>query len=200
MRGMPWARRVVACDDGAVRKLGTGYTLVVCVSWPSGGGLPSVMAGWVRVDGLDASSIVAYMVSRLRGHGLDLVLLDSITIAGFNIVSPASVYRLTGVPVAVLYKYRPSLDRLSRAVRNVPLHEIRLRALRLVDRVAVIRTRRGVLYSILWGVDDARAREIIEDLQVHGRVPEPLRLAHYLASSLSGILNPDNEECFNFDG
>ncbi len=192
------ARGVVACDDGVVAKLGRGYTLVSCIYWLVGVGPVGADFAWVRVDGLDASSVISYLVAGLGRFGpVDLVMLDSVTIAGFNLASPASIYRLTGVPVVVVYKYKPSLARLASAVVNVGMHEVRLRVLRVVEDAMEVVTRRGRLYIIVWGASLDRVVRVVEGLQFYGRVPEPLRLAHYLASATSSILNPVPAECFN---
>ncbi|MCE4605626.1 MAG: DUF99 family protein [Desulfurococcales archaeon] len=188
----------MACDDGVVAKLGGGYTLVSCVYWALGVGPLGADFAWVKVDGLDASSIIAYLASRLGRFGpVDLVMLDSVTIAGFNVASPASIHRLTGAPVVVLYKYSPSLERLASAVVNVDMHRVRLRVLKIVGDAVELRTRRGRLYAIVWGASLDRIVSVVEELQFFGRMPEPLRLAHYLASAISSILNLGSGECFN---
>ncbi len=186
--------RVVACDDGVVEKLGEGCTLVACILWDSGLGPLDASLSMVKVDGLEASSVVAYLVQRLAGSP-EAVLLDSVTLAGFNIVSPSTVYKLTRVPVVVIYKYRPSFKRVERAVEeHLPSPQLRLRVLRLLDQARAVATGRGPLYTISWPPDYDPV-PLIEELQLYGRIPEPLRAVHYIASSISRILSGQPVHC-----
>jgi len=178
---------VVACDDGRVEKLGGGFTVLACILWD---GRPlDVELGLLRVDGLEASSVVAYLTASLALRSslpIRALLLDSLTIAGFNVVSPATVMRLAGVPVVVVYKYKPSSSRLEGALRkHFRDWSLRMRVLKLVDEAVEVNTRRGPLYIIPWGVSVEEARRVVEETQVYARTPEPLRIADMIASEVT---------------
>jgi len=182
--------RVLACDDGVVRKLGSGHTLLTCVSWEEGVGVTGLAFLPVTVDGLDGTSAAVFMARHLAyPRGVDLVLLDSLTLAGFNVVSPASLHEATGAPVAVVYTYKPSLERLARGLEaaRLPYASVRLRVLSLVERARRVETPRGPLYLVEWppGADTLPA---IVKSQVYDRRPAPLRAAHYISSALSRLL------------
>ncbi|MEB3779745.1 MAG: DUF99 family protein [Desulfurococcales archaeon] len=181
---------VVACDDGRVAKLGEGYTIVLCIAWSYRHGPLDGAVLKVRVDGLDASSQVAFLVSMLkRSIAPEALLLDSLTMAGFNLVSPPAIAKLAGVPTIVVYTYKPSLKRLREAlVKNFRDWGVRLRVLALVDTAYRVRVDGEDLYIVSWGVDRDKAREVLYRLRIYSRKPEPLRLAHYLASEISRIL------------
>ncbi|MFP3310115.1 DUF99 family protein [Acidilobus sp. 7A] len=177
----------VACDDGVVRKLGGGLTAVACVSyrelWPV-----EASIGLIRVDGLDATSVLSGMVS-LMARPPGVIMLDSITIGGFNFVSLPALHRLTGLPVVVAYSYMPSLRRLEAPLRqHFSDAELRLRAISLVSNARRVETARGELYLVTWGIGLDEARELVESYQVFTRVPEPIRVAHRLASEASDVL------------
>ncbi|MGC9112541.1 DUF99 family protein [Acidilobus sp.] len=177
----------VACDDGVVRKLGGGVTAVACVSyrelWPR-----SASIGLIRVDGLDATSVISGMVS-LMARPPGVIMLDSITIGGFNFVSLPGLSRLTGMPVVVVYSYMPSLERLSGPLRrHFRDAELRLRAISLVSGAREVNTRRGRLYIVAWGMGVEEAAKLVELYQFFTRVPEPIRVAHRLASEASEVL------------
>lgn len=178
---------VVACDDGFVEKLGEGYTVVACILWD---GKPvDLELNIVKVDGLEASATIAYALTKLKLRNnveLKALLLDSITIAGFNIASPPTITKLSGVPVIVAYKYKPSSARLEEALRkHFKDWELRMRVLKLVDRTTEISTRKGRLHILTWGVSLGEAIRIIENTQIHARTPEPLRIADMVAYEAS---------------
>jgi endonuclease V-like protein UPF0215 family len=181
------------CDDGRVIKLESGTpTLFACTSMTKDGRilLPGhAVIGVISTDGLDATSILAHAIKvlSLKHGGLDAVFLDSVQIAGFNVASPSAIYKLTGVPVIVAYTYRPSFARLAKAASQLQTYKFIEAVLRLVDKTVEVETIKGVLYILPWGISASEAVNIIENYQVHARKPEPLRLAHYLASSLSSL-------------
>ncbi len=184
--------RVIACDDGRVEKLGGGRTLVTCISWSREGGVEDLGFLPVHVDGLDASSILSYLVSVLSpGEAVDAILLDSLTIAGFNIVSPDTLYRSRGTPVIIVYSYKPSYSRLSAGLEasQLPLLNVRRRILELVNSAERVDTLRGELYLLPWRISLSKARDIIISCQDRDKRPAPLRMAHYISSALSRIIS-----------
>mgnify|MGYP001770753861 CR=1 FL=1 len=178
----------MACDDGHVSKLGGGETVLACVAYeelrPVG-----VAASLVHVDGLDATSVLAGLAGVLAAGGEGVLFLDSLTVAGFNVISLPAVTRLTGLPAVVVYTYRPSLERLEAPLRqHFPDAELRLRVLSPISGARLVATRRGDLYLIAWGIGYGEARDLVELYQVYSRVPEPLRVAHRVASEMSRAL------------
>lgn len=164
----------------------TRYTVASCVSWD---GAPSgVSLGLLRVDGLDASSIIPYLALRASRGRPCAVLLDSVTIAGFNVASPGAISRLAGAPVIIVYNYRPSRERLEAGLRRLGDGGARSRAISIVDSAVEVDTRQGRVYIVAWGVDLEAARDIVEECQVHSRTPEPVRMAHKIASEMSRLL------------
>lgn len=179
---------VGACDDGRVEKLGRGHTILLCLSWARGQGVLDLAFLPIRVDGLEATSIAKYLLASLRPRP-EVVLLDSLTTGGFNIISPATVYEALGAPVVVVYTYKPSLDRVRSALEagRLPYRRVRERVLALLGEARRIDTPRGPLYTITWprGYDPL---PVIEYSQVYDRKPAPLRAAHYISSALSRVL------------
>ncbi|MCE4628484.1 MAG: DUF99 family protein [Desulfurococcales archaeon] len=181
----------IACDDGLVKKLGTGWTVAACVLWDRDRGPQRIAHLPIHVDGLDATSQLLFIVRHLASHAssLDAVFFDSVTIGGFNIVSIPSIYRGVTAPVIVVYKRRPRWDRIRRALyEHFPDYEIRLRVVSIVRSASAVHTREGILYVVAWGADMESARRLIERYQMGSRVPEPLRFAHLYASALSRLL------------
>ncbi|MEB3759752.1 MAG: DUF99 family protein [Desulfurococcales archaeon] len=186
-------RIVVACDDGIVNKLGEGVTIVACTLYNKNLGPVHVGFLPVKIDGLDATGQLLYLINTLNSlypdNNIEAVLFDSLTIAGFNIISPASINKHLGLPVIVLYKRKPNVDKIINAVvKYIKYPEIRLRVLRLLENTVVLDTKHGRLYSVLYGINPKKALPIIEYYQLHSRIPEPLRFIDYFASSVSRLL------------
>ncbi len=179
---------VGACDDGIVEKLGVGQTILSCLSWTREEGILDLAFLPIRVDGLDATSVILYLLRSLSPRP-DTILLDSLTAGGFNIISPASIHESLHVPVFVVYTYRPSSERVLRglSLSGLPLRDVRERVLRLLDYAVEIDTPRGPVYVISWP-PDSDPSSILSYTQVYDRKPAPLRAAHYISSALSRVL------------
>jgi endonuclease V-like protein UPF0215 family len=184
---------VIACDDGVVEKLGGGRTIVACTLWKLGVGPLRIGHLPVHIDGLDATSQLSFIISALKprsGQPIDAVLLDSVTIAGFNVVSVKALSRICGCPVIVAYKRMPRRERiLSALYSHLPDWPIRERIiLYVIDRVRRLDTRLGPLYVAVEGAEYWYAKNVIESYQVYARMPEPLRFIDLYASALSRLL------------
>lgn len=181
---------VVACDDGYIEKVGVpGYTLVACISWRGehpGAPVEGLLAE-LRIDGASASSIISWLAKALSGPSRPLLLLDSVTIAGFDVVSPSTFKKLAGGEVIVVYSFRPRGERLLKALKKseAELSEAKERVIRwMLDSLRPVETPRGRVY-IASSLDTEDAARVVTALQAHSRKPEPLRVAHATASRAS---------------
>ena len=183
---------VIACDDGIVNKLGGGFTAVACVLYSKDLGLISLGHLPIKIDGLDASAQLSYIARHLSSNcppnRVEAVFLDSITIGGFNIVSPPTISRAANAPVLILYKRMPNLSRIADAVIHTQYSWLRMRVINLLSATQEVQTRLGPLYVVSWDLPMRRVRSIIERYQLHARIPEPLRIAHYIASAISRVI------------
>jgi len=182
---------VAACDDGVVDK-GSVYTVVACVFYRERFPV-SVRLGCMRVDGLDSTSILGGLI----GSDADLVFLDTIVYAGFNIVSLPGLKRVTGSDVIAFYPYEPSYERLSKPVkRHLSNARVRLELLRQLFHIRSLETRRGRVYTVDTLEDDGSVKGWVEKYQFFSPVPEPLRVAHMVASQASRLVYPTTlEKC-----
>lgn len=150
----------------------------------TGARLDGVLRTRVRRDGANATDRIATLVeaSRYRRH-VQLVLLQGIAVAGFNAVDIAALNARLGLPVVVVARRAPDLDAIRAALlTKVPGGR---RKWRLIERAGQPRAAAGVwLQCAGIGLDQAAA--VVARLAVHGRVPEPLRLAHLIAGGISG--------------
>lgn len=181
---------VVACDDGYIDKVGEGSrTIVACISWKgSKPGAPvDAKLSVIKVDSAGTTSIISWLSSSLAAPRKPLLLLDSITIAGFDVVSPTAFKKLTGGDLIAVYSREPRRKKLLEALEfsNAELKRAKERVLLwMLDTLKPIDTVRGRLY-IASTLDHETAVRIVEELQGHARKPEPLRVAHYTASRTS---------------
>jgi len=145
--------------------------------------LDGVLHGKVRRDGANATRTLARLVSSSKfARQLQLVLLQGIALAGFNVVDIAGLHDVLRIPILVVVRRLPRLDRVRRALlARVPGGA---RKWNLIARLGPPEPVAGVFVQrIGLSVDDAE--RVIRRLAVHGSVPEPLRTAHLIAGAIA---------------
>jgi len=185
MRTRRTARRfthVIGFDDAPFERRHRGDVLVVGAVY-AGRKLEGVLSGKVRRDGANATRVLAALVrgSRFRTH-LQLVLLQGIALAGFNVVDLDALYRATGIPVLVVVRRSPDLARIRRALLDhVPGGA---RKWRLIERAGPVE-RCGTVFVQRAGLSLAEAARALAGHSTNSKVPEPLRSAHLIAGGIT---------------
>jgi uncharacterized protein len=177
--------RVVGVDGGPFRRDShrAGVAFVVC-SLPDR--VDGVFATDVAVDGADATRRIAAAI-RASGHwqGIRAVLLDGVTVGGFNVVDLDGLARSLGRPVIAVTRQPPDLAAVDAALRTYFPRD-RGRRSRLVHARPLFRVsvRGGSLMVAVAGARQADAAALVRRSIREGRWPEPLRLAHLVARAL----------------
>lgn len=149
----------------------------------AGARLEGVVRDRVRRDGVNSTRVIVALVRRCRfREHLQAVMLQGIAVAGFNVVDINLLWRELGLPVVVVSRRRPDWDAVRRALlEKVPGGR---RKWRLIQAAGPPAAASGVWIQRT-GISLERARELVGRLAVHGRIPEPLRTAHLIASAFS---------------
>jgi len=171
----------VGFDDAPFDARHRGDVLVVGAVY-AGARLDAVLSGTVRRDGANGTRVLAELVagSRFRGH-LQLILLQGIALAGFNVVDIQALHRATGLPVVVVSRRRPDLSAIRRALlEHVPGGA---RKWKLIERAGPMEPV-GRVYVQRAGLGEAEAKAMLERFAIHSVVPEPLRTAHLIAGGI----------------
>ena len=183
--------RILAVDDGAfARSDPTAPIAAVVVALP--GYVEAVRRGRVVVDGRDATERTIE-VARATGplDGVRAVLLDGAVLGGFNVVDLARVHRALGVPVIAVTRRPPDFARIHAALRQWFGRDAarRWRLLR-AQRLFLVPTGARPILAAAVGCSRADAIALVHRATVRGYWPEPLRLAHLIASADSPVSAP----------
>jgi len=147
--------------------------------------LEGVIKSEVTVDGTDSTEILVKMVSESRFKGqIKLVMIDGIALAGFNVIDLDEVHSSLRIPVLTLTRDKPDFDRMKEALRK-HFEDWRERY-RLITKaeLKVIHTKHNPLYACGIGMDWSELEELVRMSTVRGVVPEPIRMAHLIASAM----------------
>jgi uncharacterized protein len=173
---------VIAVDDAPFPREHRGNVPIAGVAF-AGLRLEGTMHAHVRRDGADATRVLEAMVkgSRFAAH-TRLILLEGIALAGFNVVDIHGLAKALEKAVLVVVKRKPDRPAVQRAL----LDRVRggRRKWALIEKAGEMEQIEG-LWVQRAGIEMADAVHVIRSLAEHGRMPEPLRVAHLVANVLA---------------
>jgi endonuclease V-like protein UPF0215 family len=145
----------------------------------------AIMKSEVDVDGWDSTRKVADMVlaSRYR-ENISVLFLDGIALGGFNVLDLGGLSEEVGIPVAAISRKRPDLESIRDALER-KFDDWRER-LELIEKneIKKVETEHKPIYVQHVGVGLEDLTSIISRSTVRGALPEPIRVAHLIASAL----------------
>jgi len=178
--------RVLGVDDGKFVPHTEGAVIVVGVVFRGGGWIEGVMHTRIAIDGFDATEQIASMInSSPHRKQLRLVMLNGITFAGFNVVDINKLNSATKLPVIALTCDKPDLEAIRKALNNLSRGEERWKMILKTGEIHEICCRGKQVYMGLAGISLVDAEEIVELTSIRSSYPEPLRVAHLIASGVS---------------
>jgi len=180
--------RVLGIDDGVFTPHSNELVDVVGVVYRGGHWLDGFMRTKVMVDGLDATEKLAEMITRSPHYKqLRVILLNGVTLAGFNVVDIEELCQRVKLPVIAVVRDKPNFDDIKKALQNLPHSEQRWRAIEKAGKMIKVRTRNGEepIYVHVAGLSEENAKRILKSTSTRSNIPEALRVAHIIASGLT---------------
>jgi endonuclease V-like protein UPF0215 family len=178
--------RILGFDDGAFSTRKKGRVPVIGVVFRGGKFLDGALKTEVLVDGLDATKKLVKLINTSRHkQQLKVVMLDGITLGGFNIVDVQELYESTRLPVIVINRKHPNLEKVKAALKNFKDFEKRWEMVKKAGPIKVCEVKPGVkVYYQAVGMEDEEVEEVIALSSTRSQLPEPLRVAHIIATAL----------------
>ena len=173
--------RTVGFDDAPFER-GTdapvGLAGIVC----KGTRFDGMLWGRVSPDGTSATDEIDRLLADSKFlPQLHAVLLDGIAFAGFNVVDLPALSERLALPCIAVMRDRPDFEAIESALQNVDDSERRLATIRQAGEVFPA----ADAFFQCAGCEAAVARRLVDRLSVTGHVPEPLRIAHLVASAVA---------------
>jgi endonuclease V-like protein UPF0215 family len=180
--------RVLGVDDGVFIPHVKGFAPIIGVVFRGGYWLDGVMHTKVEVDGLDATRKIASMIVDSPHHKqLRVIMLNGVTCAGFNVIDLKKLNAKSKLPVIAVTREKPNFAEIHEALKNLPNREERWAAVRGAGELFEVHTRskRARVYMQICGICEEDARKILQVASTRSDIPEPLRVAHLIASGIS---------------
>ncbi len=174
--------KIIAWDDEALGKK-KRIRLVGVVS-RGGNCLDGILTTKIERDGLDATEKISNSILKSRQYGqLRIIMLDGITFGGFNIVDIKKLSALTELPVIAVQRTHPNMKKFVGAVKKLDNPKERMEAVKNAGKFYKFENK---LFFQCAGISTDDANKVIGLTLKFGNMPNPLRLAHIIASGLSG--------------
>jgi endonuclease V-like protein UPF0215 family len=144
--------------------------------------LTGVIIGAVEKDGSDAAEGLTRLLagSKFAEH-VQLVMLQGIALAGFNVVDIFYLHEQLGLPVLVVARKAPDMAAIQKALLTQVQGGREKWA--LIEKLGPMEPA-GSVYVQRAGLTLEEAQAVISQFAIHSHVPEPLRTAHLIAGAL----------------
>jgi len=142
--------------------------------------LDGVITAEASRDGSDSTEAIASAVEGCRFNPR-VVLLGGIAVGGFNVVDVLALSERLSMPVLVVARQEPDLDAIRSALLNrVPGGREKWA---LIEKAGPMEAL-GQVWVQRANITPSRALRVLEDTTLHGKMPEPLRVAHLVAGAI----------------
>lgn len=177
--------RVLGIDD-APFSFSDSNTDIIGVVMRGNNYIEGVLHDSITIDGMDATRICENLILKTR-HYLQLraVLLDGATMGGFNVIDIDALGEKTDVPIITITRCKPDFERILAALKDHFIDWEQRFSILKKGVLHKIETSHNPIYVKCAGLSVSEAKEIITISTIRGVIPEPLRVAHIIASGIS---------------
>ena len=178
--------RIIAWDDCAFR-FRQKQVLIVGVVFRGGKFLDGLLSTKIKKDGMDATEKLIDSITNSRNYDqLSLIMLDGISYAGFNLIDIKLLNKKTKLPVIAVQRKLPNIKKFNDTMKIFKDYKGRVAIVRKAGKFYRYKIPHGEIFYQKCGMGDEYCRKILQLTCVRSNVPEPLRVAHLIASGLSG--------------
>ncbi|NYT00329.1 MAG: DUF99 family protein [Methanocellales archaeon] len=173
--------RILAIDDGPL--VSDRVTLIGTI-FRGADWLECVIRTEITRDGFDATERIIELTKNTKHYSqISVIILDGITYAGFNVVDIHKLNDQTNIPVIVVMRSSPNFDKIKIALQNLKHPEERWNTIQRAGEVFGVGGKESI-YIQIRGIDLSSAIEILHLTSIHSYIPEPLRVAHLIATGV----------------
>lgn len=177
--------RILGWDDSPF-KPSDKYVNVFGTIFRGGTWIDGLLKTKIRVDGSDATKKLIACVNKTRHYEqLRVMMIDGITLAGFNVVDIRELCEKTRIPVIAISRRMPDFRKIRIALKNFSDGKKRWVLIKKAGCPKSCMIKGERIYYQAAGIDDDNAKKIIALSCTRSLIPEPLRVAHLIASGAS---------------
>ncbi|MBI2101648.1 DUF99 family protein [Candidatus Woesearchaeota archaeon] len=172
--------RVIGIDDSPFNKFKDKKVMVVGVVMRGGSWVDGILSTKADVDGSDSTKKLIAMINKCKFKPqLRCIFLNGIAVGGFNVIDVIELNKKTKLPVVVVIRRNPDIPKIKRTLKKINQN----RKISLIEKAGNV-VKIGNVYAQLTGIEFEDAVKILKIACTRSLVPEPLRLAHLIASGI----------------
>ena len=172
--------RVIGIDDSPFNKFKGGNVLVVGVVMRGGSWIDGILSTKVAVDGSDSTKKLVVMINKCKFKPqLQCIFLDGIAVAGFNVIDVSELSKKTSLPVINVIRKMPDIDNIKKTLIKINKKQ----KIKLMEKAGNV-IQVDDIFVQLTGIDLDSARKMLKIVCTRSLIPEPVRLAHLIASGI----------------
>ncbi len=180
--------RILGVDDARFTRGKDSWTRLVGVIFRGGDYMEGCVQVPIRVDGHDVTAQLIKMIKSSPHYGqVRLIMTRDTIFGGVNILHLRELFEGTDLPVIAVSDSKPNMPQVKKALRQIDPSgwEQRFTALQASGPIREVESRTGrVPVYMQWkGLPLKQAVEVIQKTSTRSRIPEPIRVAHLIASS-----------------
>jgi endonuclease V-like protein UPF0215 family len=177
--------RILGIDDAPFSFKSREKVPLIGTIFRGGDYIEGVLKTEVEVDGDNATERISEMVnSSKHKQQIRIIMLDGITVGGFNVVDIKELFENTGVPIIVVTRRMPDTESVRRAIENFDDKDDKLKALNSAGEIHTVDVNSGRVYIHMCGVALDDAKKIVKISVRRGLIPEPIRVSHLIATAV----------------
>jgi len=176
--------KLLGIDDGPFQ-FSDEKTVIIGVVMRASGYIEGILKKEITIDGNEATNLIVEMINHTRHRKqLRAMLLDGVALGGFNIVDIQKVFKDTTLPVITITRDKPNFESIKTALQS-HFDDWKHRYNLLLDgRLFEMETAYSPIFVKCAGISFEEAKEIITVATIRGVIPEPIRVAHIIASGI----------------
>jgi len=176
--------RILGIDDCPFDKFNDSKCKVIGVVFRGAAFLDGLISFDVTVDGSDATDKISKAVKKSRHYGqLGIIMIDGIALAGFNVINIEKLSKRLGLPVIVVTRKKPDIKKIKRILSRLSMEKVKL--IEEAGQPVAYESIGKKIYFQYAGISEEVAKEILDMTCIHGLIPEPIRIAHIIASGIT---------------
>jgi len=176
--------RLLGLDDAPFR-FKDKYTKVIGAVMRGGEYLECILSNQVTIDGNDSTKVIKNIIKNTRyKKQLKGILTDGIALGGFNIIDIEDIYTTSLIPVITVTRDYPNFNEIKNALKKHFEDWKDRYNLMKKGTLYEVKTKYNPIYVKCAGIDISEAKEIIKLSTIRGVIPEPIRVAHLIASGI----------------
>ncbi|MFH0890032.1 MAG: DUF99 family protein [Candidatus Aenigmatarchaeota archaeon] len=176
--------RIVGWDDAPFDKKDREVRIFGAI-FRGGTWFDGLLSTTITVDGDDSTEKITAMINKTRHmNQLRIIMLDGITFGGFNVVDIAELNEKTGKAVIAISRRKPNFRNIKKALENVDNGAGKWALIKKAGRPIRCRVKNRDIYYQASGINRKDAENVIKLSSTRSLIPEPLRVAHIIASGV----------------